>query len=669
MNAANHRKAVADLRESIELHRVLGNTAEATGAAATLSSVYATLGRPLDALELVRATPRESLPMSGCTAYFFANNATFASLRAAERASVPWSRDPAARSAAITEAEGWLARLAREPDDRCSDRAARDLTRVHAAELAWLRGDPDALGRALRDHREAPAATLPVVEIDWRELELHDAVARRADADVARLAAALLDDAERFEQPHAAWAAHMARARALGGRDPKRARADLIAAERVLDRTLADVAVGDGRNAFLSAHEASAAALFDSFLQAGELEAAAAVVERSARRAIASATRAFTGSRERTPDETHALDAYLEVKVRAEEAASHDWELPTNGLREARERRARELADARRALEAAFAKGHPSAFDSGAERLDGAALRTPEDDDAMLYVHPSTTGYAAVLRTRRASRSARIEGPIGVGVGDRERAASRIARELLGPLPRGTRLHVVAYGPLRPLDWSKLAVDDAGTLLVEQVALIEHLGLGDADAASPATGAVVVADATLDLPYAAREGALVHERVGGALLAGSAATRSAVAGALESSTFVHYAGHGRFAGADGFESELLLANGSTLAVSDVLLLGRVPQLAVLSGCELSRSDDASGESFGVAQALLARGARFAIAPSRKVRDELAERFVHELYAGGALTEATVVDRMANALRKLARDVPADDWSTFRLLAR
>jgi CHAT domain-containing protein len=139
--------------------------------------------------------------------------------------------------------------------------------------------------------------------------------------------------------------------------------------------------------------------------------------------------------------------------------------------------------------------------------------------------------------------------------------------------------------------------------------------------------------------------------------------------ALESGDFLHYAGHGRFAGADGFESELLLAGGSTLAVSDVLLLARTPTIAVLSGCELAKSDDASGESFGIAQALLSRGTSFAIAPSRTVKDELAERFVRALYKDGPFDEEQVAGRMHEALAELARDVPHEDWSTFRLLAR
>ncbi len=677
MNAANHRKAIADLRESIDLHRVLGNGAEATGAAATLSSVYAALGRPEDALELVRAARQEPIPPTGCTGYFFANNATFAALRAAERASVPWSRDEAAREAALLEAALWLGRLASEPEDRCTDRAARSLTRVHAAELAWLRGDLDALARAVSEHGSARAASLPVVEVAWRELELHVALARGSAAEVKKVAASLLSEADASDQPHGAWAAHMGLAKASSQHDARRARRELVEAERVLERTLADVAVGDGRNAFLSAHEASAAELVDQLVGSGELEEAAAIIARSARRAIASSSRAFAPAHERSADAARALDAYREAKVRAEEASARDWELPAGDAKRAREQRAKSIADARRTLEAALADAHSPSPDGGAGEAQGAAaLPVVGQGEAHLYVHPSRTGYAAVLRTRSGARRAHVAGPIPRS--ERNGAAARIVQELVAPLPQGTRLHLVAYGPLRPLDWAAVPIDSSGARLIDRVALVEHLGLGAAESgtgldgvgrsADSREGRVVIADPTLDLPYAAREGALVRERVDGAAIIGSAATRSAVASALESAAFLHYAGHGRFAGADGFESELRLANGSALTVSDVLLLARVPRVNVLSGCELSRSDDASGESFGIAQALLARGARFAIAPSRKVKDSLAERFVQLLYAEGPLEEDAVVERTSAAIRTLAREAPSEDWSTFRLLA-
>ena len=326
----------------------------------------------------------------------------------------------------------------------------------------------------------------------------------------------------------------------------------------------------------------------------------------------------------------------------------------------AREARARALNQARRALEGAFAN-------AGTLHASSVVTAPPPRGEAYLAVHPTPSGYAAHLQTAGAFRVARVDE--AVEPKDREAAAARLLQSATNDLPEGTLVHLTAYGPLRPLDWAKLPVDALGTTLLARFGLVEHLGLSDASPSPRFDTSYVIADATLDLPFSAREGAFVHARVPSMELRGNAATRLAVVEAFEHSDFVHYAGHGRFAGADGFESELLLAGGTALSVSDVLLLGHVPTIAVLSGCELARSDDAFGESFGIAQAMLARGSHFAVAPSRKVKDELAERFVHALYTEGSLTEETLPARVRGALRTLAREVPEEDWSTFRLLAR
>jgi CHAT domain-containing protein len=661
MYGAAHRNAIADLTEARGLFAQLEHREEALDATATLSSVYAALGRDDEALRLVSSVDRTTLPTDGCVAFFFANNAAFASLRSAERATPPWSRNDAARARALEEAASWLAFLRAFPTGACSDEGARSLTDVHEAEHAKLAGLTSRLDELLVHATMRRELRLPVVELAWAELELARASELHDLAAGERIAARLLKDAEALDQPHSAWAAHMALARLHRRRSMALARRELEAAEAILDRTLHDVAVGDGRNAFLSAHEASAAELFDLLLETHAYDDALRLARKSARRAIDAAAAAFTSAGARSAAQEAALRTYREVKVQTEEAAAHDWELPTHEVADARQRRGDDLREARRALEAAFD-----------ERREVQATVVPDDlkpaaDEALLAVHPTSGGYAALVIDRSGARVARVTRDINPG--EREAVARELLRGTVAQLAEGTTVHLTAYGPLRPFDWTHAALDDLGTPLVARFALVEHLGLGPTPTLSRNGAAVVVADAAGDLPYAAREGAFVRERLSADELRGEQATRVAVTRAIESSSFVHYAGHGRFAGADGFESELLLASGSTLSVSDVLLLDRVPAVAVLSGCELARSDDASGESFGIAQAMLARGGRYAIAPSRTVKDTLAERFVHALYEDGPLDEAIVPRRMQAALRALATELPHEDWSTFRLLAR
>ncbi len=660
LNGASHRKAIADLEEAARLFRMLDNRVEALNATSALSTVFATLGRPADALALVASTGRDTLPKDGCSSFFFANNSLFASLRSAEKASPPWSRNEAARSHALAEAEAWIAFLRSFPPDACADRASLSLTRVHEAEHAKLRADTPTLDRLLREARVASERRLPVVDLAWLELELERAVDRNDVALAEKHAAKLLADGRALDNAHSVWAAHMGRARLHRARRINVSRSALESAEAELDRTVRDVAVGDGRNAFLSAHEASAAALFDLLLETRAFDDAQRVARSSARRALEAAATAFDATQTLTPSQHEALREYREVKLRNEASVAHDWELPVAEVTLAREARARALNQARRALEGAFAN-------AGTLHASSVVTAPPPRGEAYLAVHPTPSGYAALLQTAGAFRVARVDE--AVEPKDREAAAARLLQSATNDLPEGTLVHLTAYGPLRPLDWAKLPVDALGTTLLARFGLVEHLGLSDASPSPRFDTSYVIADATLDLPFSAREGAFVHARVPSMELRGNAATRLAVVEAFEHSDFVHYAGHGRFAGADGFESELLLAGGTALSVSDVLLLGHVPTIAVLSGCELARSDDAFGESFGIAQAMLARGSHFAVAPSRKVKDELAERFVHALYTEGSLTEETLPARVRGALRTLAREVPEEDWSTFRLLAR
>jgi CHAT domain-containing protein len=57
--------------------------------------------------------------------------------------------------------------------------------------------------------------------------------------------------------------------------------------------------------------------------------------------------------------------------------------------------------------------------------------------------------------------------------------------------------------------------------------------------------------------------------------------------AAEAAPLFHYAGHHRFAGAEGSESELLLS-GATSSVGDVLTLSAAPRFVVLSACDSAR---------------------------------------------------------------------------------
>jgi CHAT domain-containing protein len=140
---------------------------------------------------------------------------------------------------------------------------------------------------------------------------------------------------------------------------------------------------------------------------------------------------------------------------------------------------------------------------------------------------------------------------------------------------------------------------------------------------------------------------------------------------LERVELVHYAGHGLFAGREGWQSALPLAGSGHLAIGDVLTSSAVPARVVLSGCETARSaDGAPAESLGLAQSFVVAGADFVIAPVRPVDDKVAARLSAALYGG--LAETGVVDAatiLRDAQARLRAEMPAADWSAFRVVSR
>ena len=148
---------------------------------------------------------------------------------------------------------------------------------------------------------------------------------------------------------------------------------------------------------------------------------------------------------------------------------------------------------------------------------------------------------------------------------------------------------------------------------------------------SPGARAVVIADPTGDLPFAAVEAAWLAEAMPGAeVLAGPAATASALLERLPGARHLHVAGHGRFDVDDPFRSALCLAGGEAVAL-DTLLLALdqgAPREVVLSACEtaVSRVTSIADELLGFPAALLAHGVRAVLASAWPV-DDVATAFL------------------------------------------
>ncbi|WP_372728945.1 CHAT domain-containing protein [Nocardioides sp.] len=121
------------------------------------------------------------------------------------------------------------------------------------------------------------------------------------------------------------------------------------------------------------------------------------------------------------------------------------------------------------------------------------------------------------------------------------------------------------------------------------------------------------------------------------VLAGAAATASAVAGLASRSDVLHVAAHGRHSAANPMFSGLELVDGPWFGY-DIDQLDSVPDVVLLSACEVGRSTVRYGEELiGMTAAWLHAGTRCVIASAAAVNDDVAHdvlvRVHHSLGAG------------------------------------
>jgi CHAT domain-containing protein len=225
---------------------------------------------------------------------------------------------------------------------------------------------------------------------------------------------------------------------------------------------------------------------------------------------------------------------------------------------------------------------------------------------------------------------------------------------------------------MRGVDMHALPFD--GAPLVSKLAVDYPLDVGGVRDAASGVEALVVSDPTRDLPATRAEAKAVVDSLrtsgwGVTALDGASATSANVLARLASVRIFHYAGHGVFAGLEGWESALPVHGGGRIALGDVLALDRAPAGVVLSACESARADlDASAESLGLAQAFVAAGAEAVVAPTRAVGDALASKLARLLYEGWAPgAPPDLAELLQRAQVRIAAEDPQADWSSFRVL--
>ena len=116
------------------------------------------------------------------------------------------------------------------------------------------------------------------------------------------------------------------------------------------------------------------------------------------------------------------------------------------------------------------------------------------------------------------------------------------------------------------------------------------------------------------------------------VLRGDEATAARVGALADGARVVHIAAHGARSAENPLFSSVDLADGPLFAY-DVDRLRRVPDLVVLSACDVGTAATRADDPLGLPVALLHAGVRAVIAPVSRVADDVARRFSRALHAG------------------------------------
>lgn len=645
-------------RERIFAEDLLARQLHAVGLVEEAAGVYARMGPRSAELCGDGAGPAV---LSACDCARLANNRAWTGLLGLEAGRPAPEPSPAAL---LEDAE----RRFREgedclfPDDLPNLRLNRALAALHDGDPATARRNL-ALARA--DPETFPRLALWQLDVDAR-IRLAQGQPESALARYRELARW----AEVGESLDAAWRAAYGSALALNalGRTGEAVEA-CTDAEDLLDRESLQVPMHAGRTRFIAQRQRAATFCLDVLLESGRKIRALAFARRSAARALRNLhlgariarldgdarkrwDEAFSAHR-RAAGEMDGLTAKLRRGVPLDEEARLSREIAA---------RRRVL---RRELDRAFAVlGEP----------DDLIARDPAPLDRgtlLLVYHPLPRGWAAFAAGSAGVAVHRLE-----AVEDAPDLAARLLEPFTGEIRGAEEIHVVAYGPLREVDFHALPFDDG--ILLDQAPVAYRLDLpaprataaafepralllsGPGLAAAPAETHAV--RSALQTRAAGWQVDLLDESEG--------PSRHELLSRLPEASLFHYAGHAELDETGrGWDSHLALGFGERLTVDDVLASPGSPRWVVLSGCETARdAEDTPVPNLGLAQAFLVAGSRAAVAADGVVRDDHAADLMAAFYRRWDPSEPPA-EALRQAQLELRDRAPESDWRRFRVLVR
>lgn len=657
-NRALLAKRTGDLRAALALTRQAERAAARLGegrlshiAHESAADILLALGRGAEAVEAFEALAHREL--DACD-------------RARLDTNIAWALLSSTRPEAPEPAREATQRLERALDSLragCPQPADIANVRLNLALAALMRGEVAAAEAQLAEVR-AGEWTARGERLAWLlDLEGRLRLAQGEAAEALQIHNEQLARAEAAMVPEAIWRAQLRRGEALEALEQwAEAEAAYRDAEGVIDEHALLVPLDAGRASFLSERDRSARRLVDLLVRRGRAADALGAARIARARALASVRQLDRLDGLEAPERARwdaAVARYREERLELDALAADDWKLSGARLEAARQARRERLLALRHTLDEAFAL-------LGAQRLSPAQLSPPAEGELILALFPLASGEGWHAFARVAD---------GVVVEQVSLAGEAVLAPFAESLRAAERLRVLAYGEAQALDVHALPFDGAPLIATLPVVYGVDLPLatGQDEGRAASRRALVVSDPRHDLPWAAAEGRAVVAALEGwqtRALAGDAASGQAVAEALGEVELMHYAGHGTFAGATGFESRLELAGESHLSVGDILASSAVPRRVVLSGCETARTPEgerAVGDS--LAHSFIAAGSDTVIAAVRPVEDVLAGAVARDLYAGAGDAEWELVTAFQAAQDAASRDLPGTDWAAYRVVVR
>jgi CHAT domain-containing protein len=210
------------------------------------------------------------------------------------------------------------------------------------------------------------------------------------------------------------------------------------------------------------------------------------------------------------------------------------------------------------------------------------------------------------------------------------------------------------------------------TIPFAEVELVPSLLMRRPSSPRPAVHPLVVGDPARrhekeHLKHARAEAHEVARIYGTLAVIGTRARRGTVARLAKSSSPVHLAAHAYFDQAVPLRSGVLLSDGY-LTASDLLTVGLLPGLVVISACHAGASSSVAGEErMGFPQAALLAGAEEVIVPLWEVDDETTRTIMVRLHTklrSGASSSAALAEVLDEA-RRLGAE--RRWWAPFQLV--